>query len=124
VAGAPEPGGGPISVEGITLTIISVTQPESYVDEFDNSRYRPGPGDALLVVEGVIDGPVDPVQDWEVSAADETGRVETPGITVTTSAPGAQGEVTWVFGVSATSSLFTLSLPGGQTVDLAPLLTP
>jgi hypothetical protein len=119
---APEPGG-PILVDGTTLTLTSVTQPEAYVDEFDGSTYTPPPGDALLVVEGIIEGPVKPVQDWEVSVSDEQGRTDSPGLTVTTEAPGKPGDVTWVFTVGGTSGSFTLQLPGGLTTELSPLLT-
>ena len=120
----PIPGiGTPLVVRGIQLRLTSARQQESY--ESVAQTFRPmNPQDILLIVEGkVVSGELEGVRDWkEVWLLDENGRKDVPGITISGTIDGEPNKVIWLFAVAKTSRSFTLHLPDGHTVNLAPLL--
>jgi hypothetical protein len=114
----------PLLVDGLELQLTSADRQDRWVADLDGSVYRPNTQhDELLIVAGTVTGSVDVLQTWEVSITDSGGRSDDPGVTSTTSTEGESGgEVEWVFVVARNARSFSLNLPGGETIDLTPLL--
>lgn len=122
------PSAGPqlVAVGGYDLRVMTVTFQDSWDSGFDTVYEPTGAGNTFLVVAGRIEGDVDleRVQAWKVVLSGQAGRRIEPFVTSTSWAEGKDGKVEWVFVVREGSSGFTLVLPGGHEVDLAPVLSP
>jgi hypothetical protein len=125
---SPEPSpteeGPSISVQGVEIRLSSASLKERYVS--GDETFVPGVGgDIFLIVRGTFEGDGDRIHDLDITVVDENGRRDGTSFIVTDvilSEGQGQGDVEWVFTVSEASGSFTMSLPGGNEVDVTHLL--
>lgn len=119
----------PITIEGIEVSLSSAARVDTYGEHEPRSR-----NDEMLViavncvaVEGLTEEEIALIFDgWTVTVTDESNREYGADIARTTiiRVEGVPKDVTrtWVFVVDKASESFTLHLPEGHDIQLAPAL--